>query len=60
MWELSAPGGDAEQCFMRVPQTDYLLDGRDEGLDWMPDVRAVPPLSLPFIPMQTSHRPVTP
>ena len=23
---------------MRVPQTDYLLDGRDECLNWMPDV----------------------
>ena len=40
MWQLSAPGGEAEHCFMRVSQTDYLLDGRDECLDWMPDVRS--------------------
>lgn len=38
MWELSAPGGDAEHCFFRIPQTDYLFDGRDECLDWMPNV----------------------
>ncbi|KAH9849568.1 D-amino-acid oxidase [Lenzites betulinus] len=39
MWELSAPGGDAERCFFRIPQTDYLLDGRDECLDWMPNFK---------------------
>ena len=39
MWELSAPGAAAEHCFLQVTQTDYLLDGRDECLNWMPDVR---------------------
>ena len=45
MWELSAPGGDAEGCFLRVPQTDYFYDGRDVHLDWMPDVS---PFSRPI------------
>ena len=38
MWEMSAPGGEAEGCFLRLPQTDYYYDGRDTHLDWMPDV----------------------
>ena len=42
MWDLSEPGKPTEHCFMRVSQTDYLLDGRDEGLDWMPDVCSAP------------------
>ncbi|KAI0747061.1 D-amino-acid oxidase [Daedaleopsis nitida] len=42
MWKLSARAGAAEHCFMRVPQTDYLLDGRDECLDWMPDFKSLP------------------
>ncbi|OJT12710.1 D-amino-acid oxidase [Trametes pubescens] len=46
MWELSAPGGDAEHCFFRIPQTDYLFDGRDECLDWMPNFKKVPEASL--------------
>ncbi|OSD08812.1 D-amino-acid oxidase [Trametes coccinea BRFM310] len=39
MWELSAPGGAAEHCFLRIPQADYCLDGRNECLDWMPDFK---------------------
>ncbi|KAI0765264.1 D-amino-acid oxidase [Fomes fomentarius] len=50
MWELSALGGDAEHCFMRVPQTDYLLDGLDEGLDWMPDFKKLEPSALSLVP----------
>ena len=38
MWNLSAPGGEAEGCFLRLHQTDYFYDGRDVHLDWMPDV----------------------
>ena len=38
MWAMSAPGGEAEGCFLRVSQTDYFYDGRDVHLDWMPDV----------------------
>ncbi|KIP11903.1 hypothetical protein PHLGIDRAFT_63002 [Phlebiopsis gigantea 11061_1 CR5-6] len=37
MWEMSAPGGEAEGCFLRLPQTDNYYDGRDSHLDWMPD-----------------------
>ncbi|KAM5543713.1 hypothetical protein V8D89_002330 [Ganoderma adspersum] len=46
MWELSTPGGPAEHCFLRVSQTDYLLDGRDECLGWMPDFKELPQDSL--------------
>ena len=42
MWELSAPGGDAEECFMRIPQEEYYIDHRDTLLDWMPDVSYLP------------------
>lgn len=43
MWELSAPGAEAEDCFLRLLQTDYYLDGRDTHLNWMPDVRVYSP-----------------
>ena len=46
LWDLSAPGGAAEHCLMRVPQADHLLDGRDECLDWMPDVSPQPSVTL--------------
>ncbi|KAF9457140.1 D-amino-acid oxidase [Collybia nuda] len=26
MWELSKPGGEAEKCFLRLPQTEYYRD----------------------------------
>jgi len=38
MWDLSAPGGAAEGCFLRIQETEYFYDGRDAHLDWMPDV----------------------
>lgn len=41
MWELSAPGGEAEQCFMRLPQEEYYVDHRDTQLNWMPDVSSL-------------------
>ncbi|KAK7684996.1 hypothetical protein QCA50_011831 [Cerrena zonata] len=46
MWELSAPGGEAEHCFLRLPQTDYYFDGRNTHLDWMPDWKPLPESSL--------------
>ncbi|KAL4251974.1 DAMOX/DASOX family protein [Abortiporus biennis] len=46
MWELSAPGGEAEGCFLRLPQTDYFYDGRDTHLDWMPDFKKLSEDSL--------------
>lgn len=51
MWELSAPGGEAEHCFLRLPQTDYFYDGRNPHLEWMPDVRPPPsPISRAYTP----------
>jgi hypothetical protein len=40
MWELSAPGSAAEECFMRIPQTEYYVGEcrRPHPLDNMPDV----------------------
>ncbi|OBZ77747.1 D-amino-acid oxidase [Grifola frondosa] len=46
MWDLSAPGGEAEGCFLRISQSDYLLDGRNEYLDWMPDFKQLPESAL--------------
>lgn len=38
-WELSAPGGLAESCFLRLPQTElYHEEREDSPLSWMPDV----------------------
>ncbi|TFK41512.1 D-amino-acid oxidase [Crucibulum laeve] len=41
MWELSASGGDAEGCFMRLPQTEYYRTERSKGdtLDLMPNFK---------------------
>jgi hypothetical protein len=40
MWDLSAPGGAAGHCFMRVEQTEYSVDERPRPhqLEWMPNV----------------------
>lgn len=46
MWEMSAPGGEAEGCFMRLPQRDFYYDGRDSHLDWYPDFKTIPKESL--------------
>ncbi|GJE86501.1 D-amino-acid oxidase [Phanerochaete sordida] len=48
MWEMSAPGGEAEGCFLRLQQTDYFYDGRNPHLEWMPDYAELSPDS--FIP----------
>ena len=38
MWKLSEPGGEAEHCFMRVPQTEYFdsLHSTPSPMDRMP------------------------
>ncbi|EED79452.1 predicted protein [Postia placenta Mad-698-R] len=46
MWELSAPGGDAEGCFKRIHETEYFYDGRDARLNWMPDFTVLPEAAL--------------
>lgn len=41
MWDQSAPGGEAEGCFLRVPQTEYDAEeftGTKHPRGWMPDV----------------------
>jgi len=44
MWELSAPGGTAEGCFLRIPQTEYYCEeiAKPHPLDLMPDVSPFP------------------
>lgn len=40
MWEMSAPGTESENCFLRLPQTEYYAEtkGDDNCLHTMPDV----------------------
>ncbi|EGO03581.1 hypothetical protein SERLA73DRAFT_175101 [Serpula lacrymans var. lacrymans S7.3] len=44
MWELSAPGGAAEGCFLRHTQTEYHGDASPSPhwLEFMPDFRYLP------------------
>lgn len=48
MWDLSAPGGGAEVCFLRLDQTEYYREVYTEPnfLEIMPDVSNL----IPFIP----------
>ncbi|KAF9515143.1 hypothetical protein BS47DRAFT_1294356, partial [Hydnum rufescens UP504] len=44
MWEMSAPGGPAESCFLRLPQTEYFMDDKKLGKDClhtMPNYRVL-------------------
>ncbi|KAJ7484624.1 D-amino-acid oxidase [Mycena latifolia] len=49
MWELSAPGGAAEGCFLRIHEEEYFAEpiATPEVLGVMPDFKALPPSSLP-------------
>ena len=40
MWDLSAPGGGAEGCFLRLNQTEYYREEstQPDPLEIMPDV----------------------
>jgi hypothetical protein len=40
MWDLSAPGGQAEGCFLRLQQTEWYHELRKDfsSFSWMPDV----------------------
>jgi hypothetical protein len=42
MWELSAPGGPAEGCFLRMQENQYFAEpiANPEVLQVMPDVRS--------------------
>ncbi|ESK85652.1 d-amino-acid oxidase [Moniliophthora roreri MCA 2997] len=43
-WELSAPGGPAEHCFMRLQQSEYYHEAPDgeHHLSWYPDYKILP------------------
>jgi hypothetical protein len=49
MWDLSAPGGGAEGCFLRLDQTEYYREARTEPnpLEMMPDVSNITPSIIP-------------
>jgi D-aspartate oxidase/D-amino-acid oxidase len=44
MWELSTSGGVAEECFLRIPQTEYYVvdPPKPDPLEKMPNVRSHP------------------
>jgi D-amino-acid oxidase len=44
MWELSAPGGPAEGCFLRLTQAEYYPyeKPKPDALEFMPDVSGTP------------------
>lgn len=44
MWEMSKPGGEAEGCFFRIPQTDHFtVDVTEHNpVRGLPDVRLQP------------------
>jgi hypothetical protein len=46
MWEMSKPGGEAEGCFLRVPQTDYFK----VALEYLNPARGLPDVGLPLLP----------
>jgi hypothetical protein len=47
MWELSAPGGAAEGCLLRIDQTEHYIDQitKPHMLEFMPDVSD----ALPYV-----------
>jgi len=49
MWELSAPGGPAEGCFLRIEENEYFAESvaNPEVLQVMPDYKALPSSTLP-------------
>ncbi|KAJ7871319.1 hypothetical protein B0H13DRAFT_1634268 [Mycena leptocephala] len=49
MWELSAPGGPAEGCFLRMQENQYFAEpiANPEVLQVMPDYKVLPSSTLP-------------
>jgi len=39
MWEMSTPGGEAEGCFLRAPQTEYYAVKEGNGLHSYPNLQ---------------------
>ncbi|KAI0060748.1 D-aspartate oxidase [Artomyces pyxidatus] len=52
MWKLSTPGGEAEGCFLRVPQTEYYLvkQAQPDLLSFYPDFQHLPTENFKDIP----------
>ncbi|KAL0576847.1 hypothetical protein V5O48_005144 [Marasmius crinis-equi] len=46
-WELSAPGGAAEHCFMRIKSSDYDIPEGEGQLAWYPDFKVIDKHNLP-------------
>ncbi|CAA7257300.1 unnamed protein product [Cyclocybe aegerita] len=48
MWELSAPGNDAEECFLRITQTEHFFTARaqPDPLEKLPSYRPLKPEEL--------------
>ncbi|KAJ6611007.1 D-amino-acid oxidase [Mycena sp. CBHHK59/15] len=49
MWELSAPGGPAEGCFLRIQENEFFAEPvvTPEVLSVMPDYKPIPSNALP-------------
>ncbi|KAJ7218306.1 D-amino-acid oxidase [Mycena rebaudengoi] len=49
MWELSAPGSSAEDCFLRIHEEEYFAEptAAPECLKWMPEFKVLPSNALP-------------
>ena len=46
MWDMSKPESDAQECFLRQPQTQYYHDAKSDVhmFEKMPDVSSTPTL----------------
>ncbi|KAI9458838.1 nucleotide-binding domain-containing protein [Lactarius psammicola] len=56
MWEMSTPGGEAEGCFLRAPQTDYYAakEGNPDLLSFYPDFRRLEASAYACVPEAVS------
>ncbi|KAH9036564.1 nucleotide-binding domain-containing protein [Lactarius hengduanensis] len=56
MWEMSAPGGEAEGCFLRAPQTDYYATKEEnpDSLSFYPDFRHLEASAYACVPEAVS------
>ncbi|KAH9062857.1 nucleotide-binding domain-containing protein [Lactarius vividus] len=56
MWEMSAPGGEAEGCFLRAPQTDYYAakEENPDLLSFYPDFQRLEASAYACVPKAVS------
>ncbi|KAH9053180.1 nucleotide-binding domain-containing protein [Lactarius vividus] len=56
MWEMSAPGGEAEGCFLRAPQTDYYVakEENPDLLSFYPDFQRLEASAYACVPEAVS------